>query len=58
VCFALTRFLRSLLFGVTEMDALTFTCVSVLLCMVTLAACCIPAWRAAKVNPIVAVRCE
>jgi predicted permease len=53
-----TRFLRSMLFGVTEMDALTIASVSILLCAVTLAACYVPAHRAAKVNPIVALRYE
>ena len=55
---ALTRFLRSMLFGVTELDGLTIAGVSILLCAVTLAACYFPAHRAAKVRPIVALRYE
>jgi len=54
----LTRFLRSMLFGVTEMDGLTIVTVSILLCAVTLAACYFPAHRAARVNPITALRYE
>jgi predicted permease len=52
----LTRFLRSMLFGVTAMDAPTIAGVSILLCAVTLAACYVPARRAAKANPIAALR--
>jgi ABC-type antimicrobial peptide transport system permease subunit len=52
----LTRFLRSMLFGVTEMDAPTIVGVSILLCMVTLAACYVPARWAAKANPLAALR--
>ena len=55
---ALTRFLRSVLFGVTELDGLTVAGVSILLCAVTLAACFFPAHRAAKVRPIAALRYE
>jgi putative ABC transport system permease protein len=58
VSFLVTRFLRSMLFGVTEMDAPTIASVSILLCLVTLAACYFPAHRAARTNPIVALRYE
>jgi len=52
----LTPFLRSQLFGVTTTDALTYGSVAVLLGVVAFAACYIPARRAAKVDPTVALR--
>jgi predicted permease len=53
-----TRLLRSMLFGVTELDAMTYLGVSVLLCAVTLLASYLPARWAAKVDPIEALRHE
>ena len=55
---ALTRVMSSLLFGVTERDPMTFGVVALLLIAVAFIACFLPAHRATRVDPLIALRCE
>ena len=56
--FALTRLLSGLLFGVTAVDVTTFSSISVLLVIVSLLACYLPARRAMRIDPLSALRYE
>jgi ABC-type antimicrobial peptide transport system permease subunit len=56
--FALTRFMDRLLFGVSSVDVGTFLAMAGVLIFVTLLACYVPARRASKVDPLIALRYE
>jgi predicted permease len=56
--FALNRLIQQMLFGIEPTDATTFVGVSVLFAVIALIACLIPAWRAVRMNPLVALQAE
>jgi predicted permease len=58
VAFGVTRYLKSMLYDVNANDPVTLVGVTILLVLVALAACFIPARRATTVDPIIALRCE
>jgi len=55
---ALTRVMESLLFGVSATDPVTYVVISAVLGVVAVMASVIPARRASKVDPMIALRCE
>ncbi len=56
--FGLTRFLRSIVWGITTTDLATFTSVTVLLALVVVGASLVPAWRASRADPLETLRAE
>ncbi|HMD33282.1 MAG TPA: FtsX-like permease family protein, partial [Candidatus Acidoferrales bacterium] len=56
--FGAARMMERFLIGVSATDPLTYVAVSSLLLIVSLAACCVPAWRAMRLDPLVALRHE
>jgi putative ABC transport system permease protein len=55
---ALARLMKTLVFGVSVTEPMTFILIALLLTLVALLACWIPAWRATKVDPMIALRPE
>jgi putative ABC transport system permease protein len=55
---ALSRVLRGVLVEITPSDPVTFTAITILLTVVSIAACLLPAHRATRVDPVVALRAE
>jgi len=58
VAFGGAGMMKSLLYGVSASDPITFTCVALLLLSIALLACWVPARRASRVEPMIALRAE
>ena len=58
VAFVLSRVLTSLLYGVTAHDPLVFAVNAALLVAIAMVACLVPAWRATRVSPLIALRAD
>jgi ABC-type antimicrobial peptide transport system permease subunit len=58
IAFGGTRMMKSLLYGVSVSDPVTFACVALLLLGIALLACWVPARRASRVEPMIALRAE
>jgi ABC-type antimicrobial peptide transport system permease subunit len=56
--FVLTRSLSALLFEISPLDPLSYSAAVVLLALVSICACLVPAWRASRVDPIIAMQSE
>ena len=56
--FFLSQSLSTLLYGISTRDALSFMVVPLVLIVVSIAACAAPAWRATRIDPLVALRAE
>jgi ABC-type antimicrobial peptide transport system permease subunit len=56
--FVLTRWISTLLFGISPTDAVTFLGISLLIAFVSLAACYVPARKSVKLDPMIALRYE
>lgn len=52
------KLLSQLLFGISALDPLTFAGAALFLCAIVVIACWVPAWRAARVDPMIVLRCE
>jgi putative ABC transport system permease protein len=58
VAAAVTRLMRSLLFGIDSLDLISFMVAPLILIVVALCACLLPAWRASSIDPLIALRHE
>ena len=56
--FFLSRSLSTLVYGISTRDAVSFVVVPLVLVMVSIAACAAPAWRATRIDPLVALRTD